>query len=368
MKYRLPLVLVAAAATLAGAWMLVRPPELAGYTPGGAVESAPNAGPAAPSAAPKLSASSVLSIDPRALSLGTALPVKVRATLFSEFLGAKTYRALYDRLKDSSEGQTPEGKYVMYEMMRRCAAVSDRRAAPRNVDQKRDEFMAALPSSDPLRDKRIAAFEEVTVNRCAGLENVAMSQADLNRMLADAAAAGDPKAQALAMEQELWAARRAAGREGQWGRNSVTLSDAQITAMQGLAASRDPEAMLIAGRMLSTSWHDLTLRAGPDGQPVEQRAFMQAWQLLACDYGYPCGDNNPRVLSACAYQGHCNASSLPDYLYYYGASPNDSQLMSQYREILRTAIETGNWSQMSVTRGPRPPGTPMFGFNGIGPR
>jgi hypothetical protein len=70
------------------------------------------------------------------------------------------------------------------------------------------------------------------------------------------------------------------------------------------------------------------------------------------------------VASGCAYQGHCNATSLSDFIFYYGASPNDSQLMSQYREILRTAVETGNWSQLQVARGAPPiPGAPV---NGLG--
>ena len=131
-------------------------------------------------------------------------------------------------------------------------------------------------------------------------------------------------------------------------------TDAQVEALRNAAASRDPEAMLIAGRVLSSSWHDFSLAIGPDNQAIEQRAFMQAWQLLACDYGYPCNENNSRVLSACAYQGHCNATSLPDYLFYYGASPYDSQLLMQYRDTLRAALETGNWSQLNVVRGPVP--------------
>ena len=92
---------------------------------------------------------------------------------------------------------------------------------------------------------------------------------------------------------------------------------------------------------------------------------MQAWQLLACDYGYPCGENNERVLSGCAYLGHCDANSLSDYLFYYGASPHDSQLTAQYREILRTAIESGNWSQLNVVRGlPSTPRPLLFGRGG----
>ncbi|HEY4999108.1 MAG TPA: hypothetical protein VII36_08190 [Usitatibacter sp.] len=359
MKYRVALLTGLAAATLAGAWMLVRPPELSDNSIPRAVLKAPRE-PSRAAAPSRLSAASVLSIDPRSNPLRRPAPPKAeRVTLQGEFLGAKNYRALYDRLRSGPEGQTPEGRYVMYEMLRRCATVIDRAMrSPLNraSDKRRDDFIAAISPTDPLRDKRIAAYQDVSANRCAGMEGVSIAQVDLDRMLANAAAAGDPKAQALSLEQQLWAERRAAGPGGQLGRNTVSLTDAQVANVQALAATRDPEAMLIAGRILSTTWNDFSLRAGPDGAPVEQRAFMQAWQLLACDYGYPCDDTNPRVLAGCAYQGHCSASSLADFIFYYGASPNDSQLMSQYREILRTAVETGDWSQLTVARGPQPPG------------
>jgi hypothetical protein len=364
MKYRLPIAFLLFLAFIAGAWMLLRPPELADLPP---VEASATTTPAAPARTgvvnAKLDASSVLSIDPRGRAAKPgATP---RATLFREFLVAKSYKALYDRLKNSPEGQTPEGWYVQYEILRKCATITDRTSrAPivRTTEQRRDEFMANLSPTDPLRDKRIAAYEDVTANRCAGMEGTSIAQADLNKMLANAAAGGDPKAQALTIEQQLWAARRAAGPENRWGRDSVTVSDDQVSTLRQVVASRDPEAMVIAGRVFSNSWSDFSMRIGADGQVVEQRAFNQAWQLLACDYGYPCGADNQRVLSACAYQGHCDTQSLADYLYYYGSTPHDSQLMSQYREVLRQAIESGDWSQVNVVRGPPPPGSRAFTF------
>ena len=337
-------------ALLAGAWFALRPPEMpAGREAPATTSSGPEARAAAAPVAHKLATSAVLSIDPRG---ARGLVVAVRAGLWTEYLKSKSYKAIYDRLKDSVEGETGEGRYVLYDIMRKCATITERTTRQpivRSTEQRRDQFLASLPDNDPQRDKRIAAFDNVATNRCAGLEGLTITQSALNNLLAQAAAAGDPKAQALSLEQSLWAARRA---DGRW-RNDVAPSDEQVTQLRGAVMSRDPEAMLIAGRVLSTSWHDFSLRIGED-QVVEQRSFMQAWNLLACDYGYPCGDDNQRVLSACAYQGHCNAQSLPDYIYYYGASPYDSQLLSQYRETLRTAIETNNWSMLNVVRGPVP--------------
>ena len=57
------------------------------------------------------------------------------------------------------------------------------------------------------------------------------------RMLANAATLGDPKAQALAIEQELWAERRASGPQGRWGRDNVTVTDTQFESLQRLDAA-----------------------------------------------------------------------------------------------------------------------------------
>jgi hypothetical protein len=339
-------------ALVAGAWYALRPPQLPDGPPASPVAS-PSVGEARAAAAPgasKLGTSAVLSIDPRTGARGPA--AVRRQTLWNDYAASRSYKAIYDRLNGTAEGETPEGRYVLYDILRKCANVTERtNRAPlvRTAEQRRDQFLASIPENDPQRDKRIAAFEEVTTNRCAGLEGVTITQAALNNMLAAAAAGGDPKAQALSLEQALWAQRRA---EGRW-RSDVAPTDEQVTQLRGAIMSRDPEAMLIAGRVLSSSWHDFSLRMG-DNQVVEQRSFNQAWQLLACDYGYPCGENNQQVLAGCAYRGHCNAQSLPDYIYYYGASPYDSQLLSQYREVLRTAIETNNWSMINVVRGPVP--------------
>ncbi|HLX24867.1 MAG TPA: hypothetical protein VKR38_16080 [Usitatibacter sp.] len=357
MSNRLYATLAIVAVFAVGAWILVRPPELAeSAAPAKAGPSGLRAMSVAPS---KLGAASVLAIDPR--NLGKNGMPAPRRTLFNEFLKSKNYKALYDRLKNSPEGKTAEGEYVMYQILARCATVTDRtgrQPQQRATDQKREDFIASIPESDPQRDKRIAAFDDVTANRCAGMEDVKVTQADLNKLLSDAAAAGDAKAQALSIEQSQWAQRRAAGADGNWGRGSVTLSDAQVTQLRQIASSGDGEAMVIAGRVMAQNWHDYQVQIGDSGQPAENRALNQAFQLLACDYGYPCDDSNPRIQAACAYQGHCNAQNLADYIYYYGASPNDSQLMSQYESILRNAVQTNNWSQVQVVRGQPDPVLP----------
>lgn len=329
----------------AGAWFAFGPREAIEPSPDAVPKVVVSNPPAAP-ARSTLDASAVLSIDPRPNPLRPAHVIPVKATLFNEFLGARQYRALYDRLLSSPEGQTPEGKLVLYELLRTCATITEgRRPQWKRPQPKRDDFVANIAPGDPQKDKRIAAYDEFTTNRCVGMESVSITQADLDRMLADAASAGDPRALAMSIEQELQIARRTQGRDG------ATISDAQIDSLKQVLASKDPEAIRVAGRVLSNAWSDYALRLGPDQQPVDQRAFMNAWLVLACEYGQPCGSDTPRLQQACAFQGHCDAQTFPDYLYFYGSSPYDSQMLVQYRGLLRAAIETGDWSQLNVVRG-----------------
>jgi hypothetical protein len=301
--------------------------------------------------------SAVLHINPQHAS-SVARPVPIRSGPNQEFLAAKRYRALWDRLRNSPEGATAEGAYVLYRIANRCANVADRPAwrSPnrgRSSGQIREDFMKTLAPNDPQRDKRLAAFEAVNAPRCEGFGDVEMTVADLRAMLSKAVDAGSAEARAVQIGQDVSQARR-----GHW--DNGTLTDGQIDNLRQLATTKDPGAILEAGRILSNSYRDLTVRDGADGPVLEPQALHNAWTLVACEYGYPCGEDNTRVQDACAFRGHCEASSLQDYLYYYAASPHDSQLMNQYEAILRTAVQTGDWSHLSFVRGTRPPNAPTF--------
>ena len=361
MSLRFPLSIALLAAAASATWLLFRPAEPP--APDAVAAGAPVAAPARSASGASSPASSAPRMRDRRLTI-TPAPSAAAASssLHGDYLRARSYKALYERLRETPEGKTPEGSYVLYQMLRQCANVPDRDWKTRNTrqaPQKREDFLAAIPENDPNRERRIAAFDEVSANRCAGMESVTVSNAELTRLLDEAAAAGDPKARALVLAQEVLQARR-----GNW--REATLTDAQVSGLQQAFNSRDPEAMLVAGSVLSSSWHDFSLRIGAEGEVVEPRALMSAWQVLACDYGYPCGEESRRLLTACANQGHCDASNLPDFLFYYGATPHDYQLLSQYRSVLRSAVESGDWSQLRVVRGPTPQGSGRFFFMGPG--
>jgi hypothetical protein len=177
------------------------------------------------------------------------------------------------------------------------------------------------------------------------MSSVSLSRDELLKLLRDSAAGGEPAARALVIEQDLWAARRTSVG------NLNSISDAQVQALREAAGTRDPEAIRVAGRVLANGWHDYALRVGPEELPVEPRPFVNAWLVLACEYGAPCGADTPRMQQACAFQGYCDAQTYPDFLAYYGSTPHDSTLLMQYRNLVRAAIESGDWSQIRVVRG-----------------
>ena len=356
MTGRTALSLAVAGGLVAAGWFALRPPEAEAPKAAAPVEARRTA-----EASPGSASLVAPAADARPALVRTATPAPKR-TLYNDFLSATSYRQVYDRLHGTAEGGTPEGKFVLYEVLRRCAEVTERdwrRPIQRPTVAKREEFLASLAAGDPKREQRIAAYEQVAFNKCAGLEDVSISHAELNRMLAESAAGGDPKAKAHTLEMDLWAARRSD--------RKTTLSDEQFSELKHIAETKDPEAILIAGRLMSNSWHEYAVRIVPDGPNVDPRAFHNAFMVLACDYGAPCGENNARILQACAFQGHCDAGNLRDYLFYYAASPHDSELVGQYRTLLREAIETGDWSRLNIARGPLPAGAPRV-FFGPGPR
>lgn len=359
------LAIAAIAAVGALAWDLLRPPPAA--TPGlpaaaatPAVERTAAPTRAAVARGPESMSQAANFLRPAAVTTVTASP------LAREFGNAPAYKPIYDRLKGTAEGETPEGQYYLHRILRACATIADRRGGarsrPRNTEQseeRRGLIAASLPEGDPRRAQRLEAFEKISTDRCAGLAGLSVTEAELTQLLKNALAGGDPKARAFQVERDMWQERRTGSTPG---RSGPTLSEAQVSELQGAFSSRDPEAIAIAGRVLANGFRDLTVRIGPDREVIENRALMNAALLLACEYGYACGENNSRVLQACAYQGHCGVASLPDYLFYYGASPYDAQLLDRYRTILRQAADTGDWSAIVIERGNRSPNHPSYSY------
>jgi len=314
----------------------------------------------------KLATAAVLAIEPKPVSPAQkSVTTRPRVlNLMQELAVAKNYKPTLERLASVPQGDTADARYAKYVILSSCATLAGKQQASSRLlsaSDRRQRFLSGLNENDPQKMLRLTAYEQLDGDHCAGLENIGASEAEIASLLDSAARDGDAKARAALVEKTMWANYRLAAKgDSLDGPGLPELSENQLESLKSAILSKDPEAMLIAGRVLSNSIDNLTLQIGTDRQNIDHNAFYNAWQLLGCDYGMDCGSSHAKVLSSCAYQGLCATSTLADNLYYYGNSPYQSQLLDQYRTALKQVIETGDWSQLRFTRGNNPPGTRYF--------
>ncbi|MFZ3323239.1 MAG: hypothetical protein WA190_12770 [Usitatibacter sp.] len=303
------------------------------------------------------SPSVVLSINPAQSSpMMRAANAPTMTPMGQEYAKARSLKPLYDRLKAPDGTNTGEAKFYLYKILATCGNVSGvERPGPGGKDQAqaRRDLEAMIPPSSPDREKRLALFDQVGA-RCSGLEGLTATKADLDKLLADAARDGDPKAQArLAVPQATVATDTAP---------HLNITDDQFRALQAAIASRDPEAITIAGMALSNTFDDAVLQVGPDHALLSGNASFEAWRLVACEYGMECGADNPFLQNACIYTGRCAANTVQDQIFYYNVSPYDAQLIDQYRQVFRNAVANNDWSGLNLARQPNTSGS-RFSFS-----
>ena len=306
----------------------------------------------------------VLAISPRATppKLPHATPPeKPRlSAAMQEYLSGQPLKPLFDRLRASSS-RTPEEDYLLARLLDRCGKVAgrDRRTTPPR-DQARAGFVANISDKDPQRDKRIAAWDDYNKPSCQGIE-VETTAAEIRALLEKAAAGGDPKARARIVDQDVWAPMEPhGGGVGTAAQRYPNISDAQIETLRQAVQTGDPEALVIAGKLFSSTMGDLVIRAGPEGRPIDPRAFHDAWMLAACDQGLHCGQGHRDLLYSCAVQGNCDATDLRQHMFYYEHSPQQSQRVYEYYGHLHRAMRAGDWSHFNFHRGAPASGSTYF--------
>lgn len=304
----------------------------------------------------KLSTDAVLNIAPGS---GTRqAPKRTLNPSLQEYANAKAYGPLYQRLK-AADSRTPEEQWMLAKILERCAKNTDNpRQNPRwalGGEESKARFVASLSDKDPNRDRRIAAFEKINVDTCAGISDVEVSDKDIYKLIETGAAGGDPKSRAALVEKDLMNQMRGPDGKIKWEPGKMpTISDAQIETVKQVFASGDPYAMQDALRVFSFPLQNLSLRTGPNELPVDMSAWYGAVDLLTCDFGRPCGPDSQQLLQGCAMQGRCDASDTREYMFFYTASPSASQRIGEYNIALAEAARTGNWSYFTFHRGPAP--------------
>jgi len=305
------------------------------------------------------SSEAVLSIEPGKRGAPRVLAVRnPPSALMREYTEAHDHKKLYERLKVLPK-RSGEESYLLATILEKCAKVEGKEKEREQRGKwtlgsadARNRFAESLSPKAPDRDKRLAAFDAVNFNDCAGLEDVATNEKAIRALFDEAAAAGDPKGRLQQLQRQLQDQQRNAKGEVEFMK-PVDISDAQIDTWKQVMASGDPRAVVDAVSMLFSLSTSVHLR-GLDEAPIDFGSLYQAGTLAACSLGRDCGPNMQYLQRACAFQGQCDVADYRDYLFFYGAAPGTSQRTAQYEQQLLHAIQQGDWSSFTFHRGPTP--------------
>jgi hypothetical protein len=306
----------------------------------------------------------VLAIKPGAPRPAVQSAVASKVSPLMRELVAGPRKALYERLSQKPS-RTPEESYVLAMILEMCTEVPGRPRDSRTAsfEEARKNFAAGVSDKDSDRARRIAAFEKIADPKCAGFEAMKTDPQRIKDLVDEAAAGGDPKARVRIIDRAVWACCQDGTVRG--SDSLPTMSDENLAALQDIVRTGDPYAMVMAGSMLSSTLGNLMIRAGPEERSIDPRAFYDAWMLAACGSGLDCGATSAMVLTGCAYSGNCGAQNVEEYLYFYGNSPQQSQLINEYRSQLTRAIQSGDWSYFTFVHASPPQGS-VFLFRGSG--
>jgi hypothetical protein len=270
-----------------------------------------------------------------------------------EFRAARDLRQYADMLAARRVSLSGDERFHLARALEECqfATSINEDLATYSAKQRR-QFIAGLPTGDPLNARRLAAYDaQDNTARCIGFQKSKISPREIDELYAAAAQQGDPRAQARLIVAELNASLKA----GPNGNGNLANSD--FARIIGLLETRDPEAMMIVGQFLAQSAMASQLRVGPNGEVPEPSAFLGAFSLVACDMVTECVQLNREPQMACAYGGYCDAATFEELYQNFLASPWAYTQAMRYRGLIHTAIDTRNWGLLGLV----PPSAPATG-------
>ena len=153
-------------------------------------------------------------------------------------------------------------------------------------DDDRDPTVTVIPYVDLQQSMRSAAAETLAAP-CRGFDGRDIDSRQILALLQEAARQGEPHARARMLLFRDIAAPKAE----------------VIAEVPELLATGDPVVVRDVGAFLARG--EISWRYG--GADVDARTAAIAWELAACDLGYPCGPMSRLVLWQCAFKGYCDA-------------------------------------------------------------
>jgi hypothetical protein len=292
--------------------------------------------------------------EPR-VSISASFPAPVQrpalarvSGIAAEFRAARDLKAFADALTARAATLTADERYHLAKALEECQFTTsiNEDLAAYSAKQKR-QFLAGLPTGDPLNEKRIAAYEAVdNTQRCMGFQHANVSPKDVEAMYRAAALQGDARAQARLITAEL---NKNLGKNPAPAESSQNTKSDDFTTLIQLLDSKDPEALLYVGQFLAQNAVTQQLRVGPNNEVPEPSAFLGGFSLVACDIGQDCSSMHRDLQQACAFGAYCNAQSFEELYQNFVASPWSYSQAMRYRILIRQAIDQRNYALIGLT-------------------
>ena len=179
-----------------------------------------------------------------------------------------------------------------------------------------------------LREAKRHWAAETLAAPCRGLERRFIDPREILALLEGAAQHGEPHARARMLIFRDVAASK---------------SDV-LASLPDLLVTGDPQVVRDVGAFLTRG--EVSLRYG--GEEIDAPVAAIAWELAACDMGYPCGPMSRIVLAACAYRGHCD-EYLSDRTIARDETADRMAVAQRLRGDLVHALRRQDWSWLGLT-------------------
>ncbi|MCW5591533.1 MAG: hypothetical protein KIS74_05520 [Burkholderiales bacterium] len=264
-----------------------------------------------------------------------------------EFRQTRDLKAFVDSLLARKDSLNHEERYFLARALETCAfatAMNDDLAVA--AEKRRRQFLSTIAPGDPEAGKRIAAYDAADdTQRCVGFQGSRIAQKQVDDLYRQAGDGGDARAQARMLVAEL--NKNLTAKSGEVGR---AVGNEDFLRIIGLLETRDGEAMVLVAQFLAQHQLIGELRLGPTGEIPDPASLVGAFSLVACDFQPTCSAFDREALQACAYAGYCSAGSYEELYANFLASPFAYAQALRYREIIRDAIETRNWSLLGLQK------------------
>jgi hypothetical protein len=258
-----------------------------------------------------------------------AVAAAASAQFAQRYATSADHRALLDEWMASGD---PAANYFAAMVLRHCLGVTKH-----GFEKSVRLNTARIEPGTPLAEVRVDAYRQLLAP-CARLEGRPTTNAEIEALLAEGAKSGDPRA----IAQTLVSADPAA-----------IVDPLRVGAM--LLDSHDPYVYRNLGSILGRRIGSMPVLEGAPVAESDRFALAVAWDLVACDYGLPCGPDSDRLLVACAFEGACDLASMEDYFKRIVGEPAVFRRSLALRQSILNALRDRDYAALGIALPERTP-------------